>query len=444
MTETNEKNASETRLKAMALSSLLGETTAIGAETDSDTTTHVPELPLRAASASLSRRQPDADDVALALFALSQAPVVLSASGKSRQPPRARSYDTVVGVKQARTRDSMRSPLSPRLASVDDDDDSSATTSSSRHHTVDKHHHFFVGSHPNTPRDPNTIFTTSNTESSTLSGSTPRSTASEPSPRLETIASNLLTTARTSNEGGGRRKNIKSGSGGAKKPLRTSSAKSNSKHSKSRNPRVAVPPAAPTWSGGDATSFDDIERVPLPKSNSNSNRLVLSAERAPETTELIYFELVKQPKPKQRKSYRSENRYLAPNPFVVRYRRPGSVLSLSSEKSSTTAAATSKQLAECIPRGGSASVSLLDSSGRALPAPMQRELVGGARRSLSLTDKSAQASFSLKMHSTSRGELLRLAFDVEWLGADGAQRYERLLSDPFRVDTNIRRQKSDD
>ena len=159
------------------------------------------------------------------------------------------------------------------------------------------------------------IFTTSNTESSTLSGSTPRSTASgkkkktffffccfwifdfsfffllffcfawfcpanktktvsltfeiccfnliEPSPRLETIASNLLTTARTSNEGGGRRKStclhdqslfahirtqlprtdIKSGSGGAKKPLRTSSAKSNSKHSKSRNPRVAVPPA---------------------------------------------------------------------------------------------------------------------------------------------------------------------------------------------------------
>lgn len=44
--------------------------------------------------------------------------------------------------------------------------------------------------------------------------------------------------------------------------------------------------------------------------------------------------------------------------------------------------------------------------GRALPAPMQRELVGGARRSLSLTDKSAQASFSLKMHSTSRGELV--------------------------------------
>jgi hypothetical protein len=35
---------------------------------------------------------------------------------------------------------------------------------------------------------------------------------------------------------------------------------------------------------------------------------------------------------------------------------------------------------------------------------MQRELVGGARRALVLTEKSAQASFSLKMHATSRGE----------------------------------------
>jgi hypothetical protein len=136
-----------------------------------------------------------------------------------------------------------------------------------------------------------------------------------------------------------------------------------------------------------------------------------------------HFELVRQPKPKQRKSYRTENRYLAPNPFTVRYRgRPTSD--------------------HARPRAGGVAVSLMDVLGRPLDIAVQKELVGGQRKMLSIGSTTAVASFSLKMHVTSRGEELRLAFDIDWIGADGLQRRERVLSDAFRVNTNIRRPKA--
>lgn len=135
-----------------------------------------------------------------------------------------------------------------------------------------------------------------------------------------------------------------------------------------------------------------------------------------------HFELVRQPKPKQRKSYRTENRYLAPNPFTVRYRGPTSD--------------------HARPRAGGVAVSLMDVLGRPLDIAVQKELVGGQRKMLSIGSTTAVASFSLKMHVTSRGEELRLAFDIDWVGADGLQRRERVLSDAFRVNTNIRRPKA--
>ena len=113
---------------------------------------------------------------------------------------------------------------------------------------------------------------------------------------------------------------------------------------------------------------------------------------------------------------------MAPNPFTIRY----------------------------VPRGGEdrarpltgdVSVLLVDVLGRPLDMSVQNELAGGARKALSIGSTSAVVSFSLKMHVTSRGEALRLAFDCVWKGADGIDRTERILSDPFRVNTNIRRQK---
>jgi hypothetical protein len=135
-----------------------------------------------------------------------------------------------------------------------------------------------------------------------------------------------------------------------------------------------------------------------------------------------FFELVRQPKPKQRKSYRTENRYLAPNPLTIRYCADGT---------------PHGDLAR--PRAGGVSVSLVDVLGRPLDVAVQKELAGGARKVFACGACTAVTSFSLKMHVTSRGEELRLAFDIDWIGADGMARRERVLSDAFRINTNLRR-----
>lgn len=146
------------------------------------------------------------------------------------------------------------------------------------------------------------------------------------------------------------------------------------------------------------------------------------AEQDPMSPNFRFFELVRQPNPKQRKSYRTENRYLAPNPFTIRYAAEGTSID---------------EVAR--PRAGGVTVSLTDVLGRPLDVAVQRELAGGARKVLTVGTTSAVVSFSLKIHVTSRGEELRLSFDVDWIGVDGLQRRERILSDAFRVNTNLRR-----
>jgi hypothetical protein len=147
-----------------------------------------------------------------------------------------------------------------------------------------------------------------------------------------------------------------------------------------------------------------------------------AAEADPQSLNFRYFELVRQPKSKQRKSYRTENRYLAPNPMTIRYNADGTPHGDAAR-----------------PRSGGVSVSLVDVLGRPLDVAVQKELAGGARKVLSVGQCTAVTSFSLKMHVTSRGEELRLAFDIDWIGADGVARRERVLSDAFRINTNLRR-----
>jgi hypothetical protein len=120
------------------------------------------------------------------------------------------------------------------------------------------------------------------------------------------------------------------------------------------------------------------------------------------------FVVQKQPKEKQRKSYRNENRYLAPNPLSVQFVGEGVVPSAVVE------------------------VMLADGDGRPLEYERQMELIGERTRPL-MAD--GTAGFSLKMHDTSRGEWIRLLFVVRY--SDVTRPNEWLFTAQFRVDTNI-------
>jgi hypothetical protein len=122
------------------------------------------------------------------------------------------------------------------------------------------------------------------------------------------------------------------------------------------------------------------------------------------------FVVQKQPKEKQRKSYRNENRYLAPNPLSVQFVGEGVVPSAVVE------------------------VMLADGDGRPLEYERQMELIGERTRPLTAD---GTAGFSLKMHDTSRGEWIRLLFVVRY--SDVTRPNEWLFTAQFRVDTNIRK-----
>jgi hypothetical protein len=127
---------------------------------------------------------------------------------------------------------------------------------------------------------------------------------------------------------------------------------------------------------------------------------------APHST-TCWFEVLPQPKPSQRKSYKNENRYLSPNPITVAYVGDGTK-----------------------PKG-SVRTALADEAGVVL-SEGPHVLVG--ERDVQL-DVSGTAAFSLKMVDTSKGAWLRLHFTIEL--ADGQRQW--LTSARFRVDTNVRK-----
>jgi hypothetical protein len=132
-----------------------------------------------------------------------------------------------------------------------------------------------------------------------------------------------------------------------------------------------------------------------------------------ENSRVQHFELLQQPKLHQRKSYSIENRFLAPNPITLRYRK------------GATAAHESAW-----PRFGRVFVVLVDSE-------KPDALVGGGPRMLTIGGAEALALFSLKIMASSREDMC-LAFDVEWVGIDGVERRERVISDKFFVHSNSR------
>jgi hypothetical protein len=129
------------------------------------------------------------------------------------------------------------------------------------------------------------------------------------------------------------------------------------------------------------------------------------------------FGLLAQPKPKQRKSYTNENRYLAPNPITVHYVRADA------DDGRVTGTVT------CL---------LADADGVPFSGDTAASLNGATQLPLLAYGR---AEFQLKMLATNAGEYLRLRFEIDY-ERDGERLQCVVISDAFRVDTNVRRRAS--
>jgi len=136
------------------------------------------------------------------------------------------------------------------------------------------------------------------------------------------------------------------------------------------------------------------------------------------------FKLQRQPKTKQRKSYASENRYIAPNPVTVQH-------------------IESIEIGHSL-IAGQVEVTLATKDGERLLSMQDTDLAGVKIASI---DQNGCAEFQLKMTTTFSGEPVRLLFIITYTRLDhpdeGPQTTE-LLSFPFRVDTNVRRRAGAD
>jgi len=144
----------------------------------------------------------------------------------------------------------------------------------------------------------------------------------------------------------------------------------------------------------------------------------------------IEFELVSQPNRKQRKSYRNENRYILPNPIVVRPLAESSVLSRLQ---------------------GTVKVGLVYENGIELP---QHSLEGELVRPLEGRDKQARFQLKLLIITPKR---LRLSFQIHYMksctflednrntSSNNYPSFEEgqvnLISQPFEVHSNSTRNR---
>jgi len=127
------------------------------------------------------------------------------------------------------------------------------------------------------------------------------------------------------------------------------------------------------------------------------------------------FKLREQPHETQRKSYKNENRCILPNPLIITTRDPHS------------------DLARVIV--GQVSVRLVSGDGKELPTGKQESLSSSDGLSHPLDEKGS-ASFSLKITDTSEGNTFRLLFVVSYTMDGIGQCEERILSNPFGVFSN--------
>lgn len=134
------------------------------------------------------------------------------------------------------------------------------------------------------------------------------------------------------------------------------------------------------------------------------------------------FVLLEQPNEIQRKSYKNESRYLLPNPLTICLRTP---------------LANEKELPQIL--DGNVNVRIINADGNELPSNMQHilESLGGLTRPL---DEERSASFSLKVSATSIGSMYRLLFTVNYRLKNSGAFTETIVSSPFSVCSNRKKQ----
>jgi hypothetical protein len=135
-------------------------------------------------------------------------------------------------------------------------------------------------------------------------------------------------------------------------------------------------------------------------------------ETQPATRTFKEFKLLNQPKEKQRKSYKKENRYLLPNPLTILY------------------AGTSPEKLF-----GKVSVKLVSETGTELEDGKENMLDGILEKAL---DAEKKAQFSLKILGTSEGCKYCLQFNIRYyfLSNYPVAYQETILSNSFKVASN--------
>jgi len=176
----------------------------------------------------------------------------------------------------------------------------------------------------------------------------------------------------------------------------------------------------------DAMRQASTPRAPQPrgaprKNQSSSNKAPVSCPDNP--TNL--FELKTPLRPKQRKSYEHENRYLNPNPVIgikdIHKDRPD--LRITS---------------------GIVSVELVDGNGESLQSDRQRLLGSSSQGALHLLLNPYNLSstrFQLKIFENSRGLAYRLKFHVVYVTEDKSTITETVLSNTFQVESNKKKSR---
>jgi len=159
---------------------------------------------------------------------------------------------------------------------------------------------------------------------------------------------------------------------------------------------------------------------PKEDSSEGSIRSPLTAEicAGSRCTHEARFAMREQPKPKQRKSYKNENRYLLPNPTQV-------VLTEAAKGQGTWVTK-----AMC-------TVKLLDGLGNRLARQTGyylEDVEGSLTKEMDLAH--GAFDFSLKVRQNSGPEKFRLCFSINYGTSDGQSHKEKLISSPFLVQSN--------
>jgi len=131
------------------------------------------------------------------------------------------------------------------------------------------------------------------------------------------------------------------------------------------------------------------------------------------------FMLREQPKPKQRKSYRNENRYLLPNPTSV-------ILTEEAKDRMGPSIAAS-----------SCTVTLLDGNGNRLPRQVSHYIENtDGNLKIHMEPPATSFEYTLKVRQNSGPDKFMLCFHVQYDLTDGTSHQETILSTPFLVQSN--------